>query len=114
MPGHADRSLTTLRNIGPVVAAQLVRAGIPDAPTLRALGVDAAYARLLASGVRPHFVAYLALAMALEGRAWTECRGEEKASLRAAFDAVLERRTQRAASIDAALREIGLLDPDGR
>ena len=64
------------------------RAGIDSAEALRALGPDAAYARLLASGTRPHFIGYYALVMALQGRPWNDCRGAEKDALRARFDAI--------------------------
>ena len=63
-------------------------AGIPDAETLRALGPDAAYARLLAHGTQPHFIGYYVLVMALQGRPWNDCKGEEKKALRIKFDAL--------------------------
>ena len=80
--------ISTLRNLGPATEAAFARAGIPDAESLRALGPDAAYARLLASGERPHFIGYYVLVMGLQGRPWNDCQGAEKAALRARFDAI--------------------------
>ena len=55
---------------------------------MRALGPDAAYARLLAAGERAHFIAYYVLVMALQGRPWNDCKGAEKAALRTRLDAI--------------------------
>jgi hypothetical protein len=52
------------------------------------LGPDAAYARLLAAGTRPHFIGYYVLVMALQGRPWNDCKGPEKQALRRRFDAL--------------------------
>ncbi|WP_322888915.1 MULTISPECIES: TfoX/Sxy family DNA transformation protein [unclassified Yoonia] len=84
-------ALETIRNIGPAVAASLRAAGIMDAEALYALGADAAYARLLANGERPHFIGYYVLHMALQGRPWNDCKGAEKDALRAQFDALKAR-----------------------
>ena len=102
--------VATLPNLGPAMAAALSRAGIKDAETLRALGADAAYARLLAGGERPHFIAYTAVAMALQGRPLAECRGPEKTALRARFDALKAAQPGGALPEDLArfLRDIGL------
>lgn len=81
--------LTAIRNIGPSMAGALARAGIDSAEALREAGPDAAYARLLAAGERPHFIAYYVLVMGLMGRPWNDCRGAEKAALRARFDALV-------------------------
>lgn len=83
--------LTTIPTIGPTTEAAFLRAGIPDAETLRSLGADAAYYKLLQSGEKPHFVWYFALAMALQGRPWNDCVGPEKAALRVTFDAMKAR-----------------------
>ena len=80
---------TEIRNIGPATAAAFARAGLHSAEAIRALGADAAYARLLAAGERPHFIAYYVLVMGLQGRAWNDCKGEEKTALRARFDALV-------------------------
>ncbi len=50
--------VSTIRNLGPATEAAFRRAGVPDAETLRELGADAAYLRLLQAGERPHFIAY--------------------------------------------------------
>lgn len=80
--------VSSIRNLGPAVEAECLRAGIKSAEDLRALGAHEAYRRMLASGTRPHFIGYYVLHMALQGRPWNDCRGEEKAALRAAFDAL--------------------------
>ena len=80
--------ITTIRNLGPAVEAACHRAGIPDAESLRALGPDAAYARLIETGTAPHFIGYYAMVMGLQGRPWNDCRGAEKAALRARFDQI--------------------------
>lgn len=80
--------LTAIRNIGPALAADLTRAGISTASALRDIGADEAYRRLLASGIRPHFIGYYVLHMALQGRPWNDCKGAEKDALRAKFDAM--------------------------
>jgi DNA transformation protein and related proteins len=84
-PDPAD-PVTAIRNIGPATAAELARAGIATADELRALGTDAAYARLLEAGTRPHFIAYYVIEMGLQGRSWNDCKGSEKVDLRARFD----------------------------
>lgn len=80
--------VSTIRNLGPAMDAACAKAGIPDAETLRALGADAAYAKLLETGQRPHFIGYYVLVMGLQGRPWNDCKGEEKKALRARFDAL--------------------------
>lgn len=100
------QSVATIRNLGPAMAAAFARAGIGDAAALRALGPDAAYARLIASGERAHFIAYYALVMGLQGRAWNDCKGAEKAALRVRFDAI---RSATAVGLDAVLDEIGVI-----
>lgn len=79
-------ALTSVRNIGPAMAEAFRKAGIRDADTLRTLGTDAAYRKLLESGHRPHFIAYYVIEMGLQGRPWNDCTGAEKAALRARFD----------------------------
>lgn len=80
--------ISSIRNLGPATEAAFLRAGIPDAETLRTLGADGAYARLLANGERPHFIGYYVLVMGLQGRPWNDCQGSEKAALRTRFDAI--------------------------
>lgn len=98
-------AITTIRNLGPAMEAALVRAGIKTAEDLRNLGPDAAYARLIASGHRPHFIGYYAMVMGLQGRPWNDCKGKEKAALRARFDAISA--DQRPSRIEADLDAIG-------
>lgn len=83
-----DDSVTAIRNIGPAMAADMARAGITNATALRAMGADAAYGAMIAAGTRPHFIGYYVLHMALQGRPWNDCKGAEKAALRASFDAL--------------------------
>jgi hypothetical protein len=80
--------ITTIRNLGAAMQSAFAAAGVPDAETLRDLGPDAAYGRLLDRGSRPHFIAYLAVAMGLQGRHWNDARGDEKSALRRRFDAL--------------------------
>jgi len=80
------RPVSAIPNLGPAAEADFARIGITSAEALIALGPDAAYARLLASGTRPHFIMYYALVMGLQGRPWNDCRGAEKDALRARFD----------------------------
>jgi len=105
-------ALTTIRNIGPAFAEALTAVGITTAEELRALGADAAYARMLENGSKPHFIGYYVLHMALQGRPWNDCKGEEKKALRTAFDAL------KAKSFDAdrseferMLDQIGVRNP---
>lgn len=106
--------LTAIRNIGPASAAAFARAGIASAEELRALGPDEAYRRLLASGVRPHFIGYYVLVMALQGRPWNDCKGPEKAALRRRFDALrAEGFDDGRARLEAALDALGLPAPRG-
>jgi hypothetical protein len=108
--------VSSIRNLGPAMEAAFARAGIPDAETLRELGADAAYARLLDAGERPHFIAYYVLVMALQGRPWNDCRGPEKAALRLRFDALkaAQAPTGGLAALEAMLDEIGVIDPARR
>jgi nucleotidyltransferase/DNA polymerase involved in DNA repair len=80
--------LTSIRNIGPAFAASLKAVGISTAEELRALGADAAYGKMLEGGTRPHFIGYYVLHMALQGRPWNDCKGEEKKALRKQFDQI--------------------------
>ncbi len=78
--------VSSIRNLGPAYEASLAEVGINSADELRAIGADAAYAKLLEAGQRPHFIGYYVLVMALQGRPWNDCKGEEKAALRVKFD----------------------------
>ena len=107
------QSVATIRNLGPAMAAAFARAGIGDAAALRALGPDAAYARLIASGERAHFISYYVLVMGLQGRPWNDCTGDEKAGLRRRFDVLKTAHGQKngLAGIEAILDEIGVIAP---
>lgn len=98
--------LTEIRNIGPAMAEAFEAAGIKDAEALREIGGDAAYAKLLDQGQRPHFIAYYALIMGLQGRPWNDCKGPEKDALRERFDAI-KATTTAPSGIEAILDMIG-------
>ena len=104
-----DEALTSIRNIGPAMAAEMERAGITTASALRAMGADAAYAAMVAAGTRPHFIGYYVLHMALQGRPWNDCKGAEKDALRAAFDALKGRlaHPQHESALERILDAIG-------
>lgn len=80
--------VSSIRNLGAASDASFARAGIRSAEELHAMGPDVAYQRLLAAGIRPHFIGYYALVMGLQGRPWNDCQGKEKSDLRARFDAI--------------------------
>lgn len=103
--------ISSIRNLGPVAEAALARAGITSAEDLRRIGADAAYARLLETGQRPHFIAYYVLVMGLQGRPWNDCKGEEKAALRKRFDALRATGHDKGRSdLEAALNAIGVIE----
>ena len=80
--------LVSIPNVGPKSAEAFVRAGIEDAESLRALGPDEAYKRLLLAGGTPHFAMFWALVMGLQGRPWNDITPTEKKALRKRFNAV--------------------------
>ncbi len=103
-------AITTIPNLGPASQAAFAAAGITSAEALRALGPDAAYARLLQSGSRPHFIGYYVLVMGLQGRPWNDCKGAEKAALRARFDALVAQSFDKDRSdFERALDAIGVI-----
>lgn len=103
--------VSSIRNLGPAYEKFCARAGITSAEELRALGADAAYARLLETGTRPHFIGYYVLVMGLEGRPWNDCTGKEKKALRARFDALKARSHDRDRDrLEAILNRIGVID----
>ena len=106
-PPDPDAPVTAIRNIGPAFAEALARAGIRTAGDLTAVGADDAYRRLLQTGTRPHFIGFYVLHMALQGRPWNDCKGAEKAALRARFDAIV-RECGGASEIERKLDTIGL------
>ena len=104
-------AISSIRNLGPAMESAFHDAGIPDAEALRALGADAAYARLLDNGHRPHFIGYYVLHMALQGRPWNDCKGAEKTALRKQFDALKAQHGDAARSeLEAFLDRIGVTD----
>tara|TARA_R110002124_G_scaffold34193_2_gene112457 strand:+ start:20162 stop:20500 length:339 start_codon:yes stop_codon:yes gene_type:complete len=105
--------VTHIRNVGPASVESYARAGITTAQEVRKLGPDATYARLIASGARPHFIGYYALVMGLQGRPWNDCKGQEKVDLRARFDAICVSTPAKSVSglpqeLDRFLRDFGL------
>lgn len=108
--------VSSLPNLGPASDASFARAGIHSAEELRALGADAAYAKLLDTGTRAHFISYYVLHMALQGRPWNDCKGAEKDALRVRFDALKSAHVAKGGivGIEAILDEIGVIDPARR
>jgi len=103
--------VSSIRNLGPAMEAALAKVGIDSAEELRRLGADAAYARLLDAGHRPHFIAYYVIEMGLQGRPWNDCKGAEKDALRARFDALkAAARPDPDHRIDRILDEIGVVE----
>ena len=106
--------VSTIRNLGPAMDAACTKAGIHDAETLRRLGPDETYRRLLKSGVRPHFIGYYVLVMGLQGRPWNDCKGDEKKALRARFDAIKAEAFDKGLSdFERTLNEIGVIARSG-
>ena len=107
--------VSSIRNLGPATEAAFARAGITSAEDLRAMGADAAYLRLLQSGGQPHFIGYYVLVMALQGRPWNDCKGDEKTALRARFDALKSSRhgdenDKGRSELEAALDRLGVIE----
>lgn len=100
--------------MGPAMEAAFATVGIDTAEALRALGTDEAYARLLRAGTRPHFIPFYVIEMALQGRPWNDCKGDEKAALRKRFDAVKARAfdTDRDA-FEQMMNAIGVIEKPG-
>lgn len=108
-------AISTIRNLGPAMEQAFEDAGITTAEELRSMGADAAYQRLLANGVRPHFIGYYVLHMALQGRPWNDCKGAEKAQLRKQFDEIKARTVSNVPTgIEAELERLGVGDPSRR
>ncbi len=106
--------ISSIRNLGPAMQAAFARAGINSAEELRALGTDAAYAKLLQSGHRPHFIGYYVIEMGLQGRPWNDCKGAEKTALRKRFDALKRvNKPSHDTEIERLLDQIGVRNPAG-
>ena len=93
-------ALSSIKNIGPAFEASLNAVGIMTAEQLREIGADAAYVKMLEGGSKPHFIGYYVLHMALQGRPWNDCKGDEKKALRKQFDKI------KAQSFDAGQAEL--------
>lgn len=103
--------VSSIRNLGPAYEVACARAGIHSAEALHALGADAAYGKLLKSGSKPHFIGYYVLVMALQGRPWNDCKGEEKKALRKRFDAIKASCFDSGRSaLESILDEIGVIE----
>lgn len=103
--------VSSIRNLGPAYKESCDRAGIHSAEALRALGADAAYARLLQTGTKPHFIGYYVLVMGLQGRPWNDCKGPEKVALRKRFDTIKASSHDKGRSdLEAALNAIGVIE----
>ena len=103
--------ISDIRNLGPAFEENCARAGIHTAEELRALGPDEAYARLLDTGTRPHFIGYYVLVMGLQGRPWNDCKGQEKIDLRMRFDVLMsEAKDKGLGAFEQILDEIGVID----
>lgn len=101
--------ISSIRNLGPASEAQFAKAGITTAEALRDLGPDEAYRRCLLAGIAPHFIGYYVLHMALQGRPWNDCKGDEKIALRTRFDAlVADVKSDGSAELDKALDFLGV------
>lgn len=94
--------------------AGFAAAGIDSAEARSEMRADVAYARLIASGTRPHFIGYYALVMGLRGRPWNDCEDAEKTALRARFNALVAGSRPIRPAIDTALDEIGVIVPKSR
>lgn len=107
--------VSSIPNLGPASELAFARAGITSAEEIRALGPDEAYRRLLAAGARPHFIGYYVLVMGLQGRAWNDCKGEEKQTLRRRFDQLCagfnRSDAKLRADLEATLRYLGVIEP---
>jgi len=106
--------VSAIRNLGPASIELYATVGIDSAATLREIGADEAYRRLLAAGRRPHFIGYYALVMGLQGRPWNDCKGAEKTALRAKFDALKDSAHDKGRfALETALNEIGVIKRPG-
>ncbi|WP_106744149.1 TfoX/Sxy family protein [Yoonia maritima] len=106
-------ALTSIKNIGPALEKSLTEAGITTAEQLREIGADEAYQKLLENGARPHFIGYYVLHMALQGRPWNDCKGEEKKSLRKQFDKIKSGSFDESRSeLERFLNQIGVVQVD--
>ncbi|MBV1868516.1 MAG: TfoX/Sxy family protein [Marinosulfonomonas sp.] len=102
--------VSAIRNLGPASEQQYADIGINSAAALREIGADEAYRRRLRAGHRPHFISYYVLVMGLQGRPWNDCKGAEKAALRAKFDAMKDAAHDKGRfELETALDRIGVI-----
>ncbi len=103
-------AISSIRNLGPASEAQFATAGITSAEELQEIGAEEAYRRCLLTGTAPHFIGYYVLVMALQGRPWNDCKGEEKKALRLRFDALVAQTHAKGRSeLEAALDFFGVV-----
>ena len=106
-------AISTIRNLGRATEAQFAKAGITTAEELHDMGADEAYRRCLLSRTPPHFIGFYVLVMALQGRPWNDCKGDEKKALRVRFDALVAQTHAKGRSeLEAALDFLGVVKPD--
>ena len=106
-------AVSSIKNLGPAFEEACSRAGIYSAETVRALGPDETYARLLQSGSKPHFIGYYVLVMGLQGRPWNDCKGKEKSDLRKRFDQIkYDNKPAPLSDLDKILDQIGVIPKD--
>lgn len=104
-------AISSIRNLGAETEKALNDAGIMTAEDLHQIGAHAAYRRLLENGGRPHFIGYYVLHMALQGRPWNDCKGDEKKQLRVQFDALSKESFDvEKSELEAFLNRIGVIE----
>jgi DNA transformation protein and related proteins len=107
-----SRPVSSLPNLGPRSDEAFGRAGLSSADEIVELGADAVYARLLAAGTRAHFMGYIALALAVQGRPWKSFDPCEKPALRIRFEAIKAAAAAQSESrrrLEAVLDRIGVV-----
>ena len=104
-------AISSIRNLGPATQASFAKAGITTAEELQAMGPDRAYRCWLMAGLPAHFIGYYVLVMALQGRPWNDCKGDEKKALRQRFDALkAECDAGGRSDLEAALNFFGIIE----
>lgn len=105
-------AISTIKNLGAETEKALNDAGIMTAEALHDIGAHEAYRKLLENGGKPHFIGYYVLHMALQGRPWNDCKGEEKKELRKQFDSLRNQSfDQEKSELEAFLNRIGVVEP---
>ena len=105
-------AISSIRNLGAETEKALNDAGIMTAESLHEIGAHEAYRMLLENGGRPHFIGYYVLHMALQGRPWNDCKGDEKKALRVQFDSLKQTSFDPEQSeLEAFLNRIGVVGP---